>query len=294
MIEVDEVTRAETAAFVAEIERLAGEAPSSHTLPVEQQRTNMALGAEPRLAHAREERIAGVPVRVLEADNGRGTYLHIHGGGWTMGSNAFQDQRLWKVASDVGVRVVSVDYRLAPEHPFPACIDDCLAVASELADHGDGGPLLIGGESAGAHLSALVLTALGPSFAGANLVYGCYDLALTDFARSWGERNVILSTPIVQWHADQLLAGLDADARRDPSISPLYADLSAVPPALLTVGTDDPLYHDSVLLAARWPGARLDVYPGGFHAFDFFDLELARLALGRQVDFLLACVHGGP
>jgi len=292
MIEVDEATRAETAAFVAEIERLAGEGPPPHTLPIEQQRENMALGAEQILAHAREDRIVGIPVRVLAPADSHGTYLHIHGGGWTMGSNAFQDQRLWKVATDVGVRVVSVDYRLAPEHPFPACIDDCVAVASDLVDRSEGEPLLIGGESAGAHLSALVLTRLGTAFAGANLVYGCYDLAMTDFARSWGERNVILSTPIVRWHTDQLLPGVDLDSRRDPSISPLFADLTDVPPALLTVGTDDPLYHDSVLLAARWPGSRLDVYPGGFHAFDFFDLELARIALGRQIQFLRGRLGG--
>lgn len=294
MIEVAEETRVQTAAFVAEIERLAGEAPSSHTLPVEQQRENMALGAEERLPQAREETIAGVPVRVLASAEGSGTYLHIHGGGWTMGSNAFQDQRLWRVATEVGVRVVSVDYRLAPEHPFPACIEDCVAVAAELVDRRGREPLLIGGESAGAHLSALVLARLGAAFAGANLVYGCYDLAMTDWARSWGERNVILSTPIVRWHTDQLLPGMDVDARRDPSISPLFADLAGMPPALLTVGTEDPLYDDSVLLAARWPGARLDVYPGGFHAFDFFDLDLARIALGRQIQFLHDCVRGGP
>jgi acetyl esterase/lipase len=289
MIEVDDATRAQTAALVAEIERLAAELPSSHTLPVERQRDEMALGAEERLAHAREDRVAGVPVRILEPEGARGTYLHIHGGGWTMGSNAYQDQRLWRVATEVEVRVVSVDYRLAPEHPFPACIDDCLAVAGALVEGGDAS-LLIGGESAGAHLSALVLTRLRTGFAGANLVYGCYDLGLTEWARSWGERCIILSTPIVQWHADQLLPGLDDEARRDPSISPLFADLTGMPPALLTVGPDDPLYHDSVEMAARWPGAQLDVYPGGFHAFDFFDLALAQLAVGRQIEFLRGCL----
>ena len=293
MIEVDADTRAQTADFVAEIERLTAEMPSSHTLPVEQQRENMALGAEPRLAQAREDHIAGVPVRILVPDDARGTYLHLHGGGWTMGSNAYQDQRLWRLAKEVGVRVVSVEYRLAPEHPFPACIDDCLAVASEVTAHADDSPVLIGGESAGAHLSALVLTRLRAGFVGANLVYGCYDLGLTEWARSWGERCVILSTPIVGWHADQLLPGLDTDARRDPSVSPLFADLSGLPPALLTVGTDDPLYHDSVDLAARWPGAHLDVYPGGFHAFDFFDLALAEIAVSRQIEFLRGCVDDG-
>jgi acetyl esterase/lipase len=286
MIELDAASREEAAAFVAEIERLTAEAPPSHTLPVEEQRENMALGAEPRLPQAREERIAGVPVRVLEPDATRGIYLHVHGGGWTMGSNAFQDQRLWRIAIEVGVRVVSVDYRLAPEHPFPAALDDCLAVAVEMA----GGRVVIGGESAGAHLSALVLTRLRAGFVGANLVYGCYDLGLTDWARGWGERCVILSTPVVRWHADQLLPGLDDEARRDPAVSPLFADLSGLPPALLTVGTDDPLYHDSVELAARWPGAELDVYPGGFHAFDLFPIHMGEIANRRQIEFIRRCI----
>jgi acetyl esterase/lipase len=282
MIELDADTRVEAAEFVAEIERIAAEEPSSHTLPIEQQRADMALGAEPCSPSARVDRIADVPVRILEPHEPIGTYLHIHGGGWTMGSSAFQDQRLWRIANEASVRVVSVEYRLAPEHPFPACVDDCLAVAAELA----GENVVIGGESAGAHLSALVLTRLKSGFVGANLVYGCYDLGMSEWARAWGDRRVILSTPIVRWHTDQLLPGLDADARRDPSVSPLYAEPSGMPPALLTVGTDDPLYHDSVDLAARWPEVELDIYPGGFHAFDLFPIRMGEIANRRQIDFM--------
>lgn len=265
-------------------ERALASLPSPHTLPVEEQRAAMAAGAEPARSEAELDHVAGVPVRVLEPDNVDGTYLHIHGGGWTMGSSAFQDERLWRFAQGARARVVSVEYRLAPEHPFPACIDDCTAVARAIADRGK--KVVIGGESAGAHLSALTLTRLRDGFVGANLAYGCYDLGMSPSQRAWGERVLVLSTPIIAWHLDQLLPGLDDDARRDPSISPLFADLTGLPPALLTVGTDDPMLDDSRLLAERWSGAQLDVYDAGFHAFDLMPLELGELATRRQIDFV--------
>lgn len=286
MIELDRETTDEAAAFVAEIERLTAKGSPPHTLPIAEQRAAMGSGAEPHHPAAKVTEISGVPVRVLEPDDARGTYLHIHGGGWTMGSNAWHDTRLWTLATRVGVRVISVEYRLAPEHPFPACLDDCLAVAEQLGPD----PTTIGGESAGAHLSALVLTRLGDQFCGANLVYGCFDLGMTNSQRNWGERHVILSTPAIRWHIDQLLPGVDQNARRDPSISPLFADLTGVPPALFTIGTEDPMLDDSVEMAARWPGSELDVYPGGFHAFDFFPLRMADLAQQRQHDFLRRCI----
>lgn len=276
-------------AFVARAEAATAALPSSHTYPVEIQRSMMVAGGEPRHDAAVDSELAGVPVRVFTPPSPRGTYLHIHGGGWTAGSNDIQDTRLWRFATEATVRVLSVEYRLAPEHPFPACIDDCIAVARVLVDAG-GGPLVIGGESAGAHLSALTLTRVREGFAGANLAYGCFDLGMSESQRAWGERILVLSTPIIRWHLDQLLPGIDDDTRRDPSISPLYADLTGMPPALLTVGSDDPMLDDSRLLAAQWPGARLDVYEGGFHAFDLMPLAIGEIATKRQVEFVRSCV----
>jgi len=292
MVDLDADVIVEAKAFVAQIEAQTATMPSPHTLPVDVQRAGMATGAEPPLPHARVDELGGVPIRVLEPDDARGTFLHLHGGGWTMGSSAFQDQRLWRYATEARVRVVSVEYRLAPEHPFPACIDDCLAVADAITARG--GPVVIGGESAGAHLSALVLTRRrGEGFCGANLAYGCYDLGMSQSQRTWGDRNVILSTPIIRWHLDQLLPGRDDDARRDPAISPLYAEMDGLPPALFTVGTEDPMLDDSVQLADRWPDARLDVYEGGFHAFDLFPtLRLGEIATRRQIDFVRRCIDG--
>jgi acetyl esterase/lipase len=278
---------AEARTFVANAEAALAAMPSPHTLPLAVQRAGMEAGAEPVDPRTRVEEIAGVPVRVFEPAQVVGTYLHIHGGGWTMGSNAFQDARLWRFAEECAVRVVSVEYRLAPEHPFPACIDDCVAVARAVAD----GRTVIGGESAGAHLSALTLTRVRDGFAGANLAYGCYDLGMSDAARAWGDRVLVLSTPIVAWHLDQLLPSVPDDERRAPAVSPLFADLDGMPPALLTVGTDDPLLDDSRRLAARWPGARLSVWEGGFHAFDLMPLRLGELSTHEQLGFVRDCVR---
>ena len=284
MINTEEAV-AEARAFVATAERAMAALPSSHTLPVEVQRAGMAATADPVDERTTAGVIGGVPVRLFEPAHANGTYLHIHGGGWTMGSSAFQDRRLWRFASEATARVVSVEYRLAPEHPFPACIDDCVAVARELS-----GPTVIGGESAGGHLSALTLTRVRDGFVGANLAYGCYDLGMSASQRAWGDRNLVLSTPIIRWHLDQLLPGVDDDARRDAAISPLYADLSGMPPALVTIGTDDPMLDDSRLLAERWPNAELALYDGGFHAFDLMPLQLAEIATQRQIEFVRRCL----
>lgn len=302
LLAMDADVVAEARAVIARSETFMATQPSPHTLPLDVQRSLMAAGASPASPRAEERVVDGVRIRVLRPDRADGVYLHIHGGGWTMGGADQNDERLWRLANDVGVAVVAVEYRLAPEHPFPAAADDCELIARWLVESAGSelgaSRLLIGGESAGAHLSAVTLlrlrdAGLADSFDGANLAYGCYDLGMTPSQRAWGERVVVLSTPIIRWHADQLLPGLDREARRDPAISPLYADHTGLPPALLTVGTEDPMLDDSRLLAERWPGAQLDVYEGGFHAFDLLPLRMAEVATQRQHAFLRARLQSG-
>jgi len=124
-------------------------------------------------------------------------------------------------------------------------------------------------------------------FAGANLEAGAYDLSLTPSVRRWGERNLVLSTPIVQWFTDQFVS---PEQRRDPDVSPLYADLSGMPPALFTVGTLDPLIDDNLFMYTRWiaagNAAELAVYPGGVHAFNNMTLGLAARAQARIDAFI--------
>jgi acetyl esterase/lipase len=100
-----------------------------------------------------------ITVRVVTVPEPSGVYLHIHGGGWTLGRHSHQDRLLTAIADGANVAVVSVDYRLAPEHPFPAGPDDCEAAAVWLIEHAlaefGSDRLTIGGESAGGHLAAL-------------------------------------------------------------------------------------------------------------------------------------------
>jgi acetyl esterase/lipase len=213
------------------------------------------------------------------------------------------DQLNERVAEHCEVAVVSVDYRLAPEHPHPAALDDCVAAARWLIEHAatEFGceRLLIGGESAGAHLSVLTLLRLRDQhnyrgFLAANLQFGAFDLTLTPSARRWGGRNLILNTPLIEWFVECLVPSV-AD-RSDPAVSPLYADLAGLPPALFTVGTLDPLLDDSLFMHSRWLAAgnrsSLALYPGGIHGFNFFPTALGQQANQRCLEFLRASLDG--
>ena len=248
-----------------------------------------------------------VPIRVFDPGVPlRGLYLHVHGGGHAIGSADSQDQGLAAMARMLRVGVVSVEYRLAPENPWPAPAADCeaaaVALARGLADElfeteGLGGRVVIGGESAGAHLSAVTMIRLrdqhGVGFLGANLVYGVYDLAQTPSAKGWGDRNLIISGPIMRWFGDQLLppGEWSAKDKRDPDLSPLYADLTGLPPALFTCGTLDPLIDDTLFMATKWAGfgceAELSIWPGGIHAFNALpDLPIAGEANARMLTWM--------
>ena len=225
-----------------------------------------------------------IELRVFEPETVRGVYLHIHGGGWVLGAADLSDDARLREADANNIAVVSVEYRLAPEHPYPAGPDDCEAAALWLIENAQStfgtDRLLIGGESAGAHLSVATLLRLRDKhgltpFSGANLVYGAYDLTKTPSCANWGDYNLILSTPIVDWFMDHFVAD---DQRGDPDVSPLYADLDGMPPALFSVGTRDPLLDDTLFMAARWAaagnGTDLAVYPGGVHGFDSIQPDL--------------------
>jgi acetyl esterase/lipase len=296
----------ETAAFNRRLEdAIAGAPPLTASSPAAVRRAReegrSIFGPVQTVAAARERRIPGpageIPLRVLVPDAVRGAYLHLHGGGWTLGAAKQSDLRNWAIARHCGLAVVSVDYRLAPEHPWPAGPDDCEAAALWLLRHAraelGATRLWIGGESAGANLALVTLLRLRDRhgllpFAGANLVYGAYDLSMTPSQRRWGDRDLILSTPIIEWFLDFYLP--DRARRRDPDVSPLYADLAGLPPALLTVGTLDPLLDDSLFLHARWiaagGSAELAVWPGGVHGFDAFPTALSRAARARIDAFL--------
>ena len=231
-----------------------------------------------------------------------GTFLHLHGGGWTLGESDGQDLRLQRLARETGLVVVSVDYRLAPENPYPAGPDDCEAAALWLirdqgqAATGAPGPRAIGGDSAGGQLAAVTLLrlrdrhAITDAFGAAVLQYGCFDLSMTPSQRLWGERNLVLSEPIMMWFSDQFVPRHDREQRRDPDISPLFADLSGMPPAIFTIGTADPLLDDTLFMEARWRQAghatELRIWPEAPHGFVSLPMSVADVALGAEHDFL--------
>jgi acetyl esterase/lipase len=245
-----------------------------------------------------------LPLRII-APEGRpsGAFLHLHGGGWTLGESDMQDLRLQRLARETGLVVVSVGYRLAPEHPYPAGPDDCEAAALWLVSESGrkevgaaDGPLAIGGDSAGGHLTASTLLRLRDrhgvrgAFAAAVFQYGAFDLSMTPSQRLWGERNLVLSTPIIVWFADQFLPDIDRERRRDPEISPLYADLSDMPPAIFTIGTEDPLLDDTLFMEARWRAAggatELRIWPEAPHGFLGLPMSVTDVALAAEHEFL--------
>ena len=239
----------------------------------------------------------GLTLRVFTPPVVYGVYLHFHGGGWAQGASDLQDPRLERVARECEIAVISVDYRLAPEHPYPSGPDDAETAAVWLA-HNAGAEfgtdrLVIGGESAGAHLSAVALLRLRDrhglvgAYSGANLMYGAYDLTLTPSVRAWGDRYVVLSEPYINWCLDMFVA---PEKRTDPDVSPLYADLTGLPPALFSVGTVDPLLDDTLFMHARWLAAgneaEITVHPGLPHAFPLMPMKASEAANDRCNEFI--------
>jgi acetyl esterase/lipase len=313
-VPVSEELLTESRQLNATIEQLLAGAPSVHTVDHTVTRRQRAEGsalfpAPVHLPEGQDRTIPGrhgpVGLRLFVPEKVDGAYLHIHGGGWVLGAANQQDLLLHVLASRANVAVVSVDYRLAPEHPFPAGPDDCEAAACWFVENArsefGAERLLIGGESAGGHLSALTLLRLrdrhdqAAAFCGANLVFGAYDLGMTPSQRNWGERNLVLSTPILQWCCDLFTPGRSAEERRAPEISPLWASLHGMPPALFTIGELDPLLDDSLFMASRWQAAgneaELLVYPESMHAFHAFPTGIARMAIEAQIDFVKRALH---
>lgn len=243
-----------------------------------------------------------LPVRVIAPRQAAtGVYLHFHGGGFAFGSASNQDSMLEGVADGAGVTCVSVDYRLAPEHPFPAAVEDGRTALHWLLDGPDdisgGDRLVIGGESAGAHLAAVAALWLRDQgrhagLCGLNLCQGVYDLRLTPGARNSGRTTPVIDTPTIRQQLNRYLGRTDRD-RFD--VSPFLAPLHDMPPALFTVGTQDPLLEDSLLMYARWVAAgspaELALAPGGIHGFTFMDCDIGRAAARRIEAFVLHCVR---
>ena len=186
------------------------------------------------------------------------------------------------LARTASVAVVSARYRLAPEHPFPANLDDCLAGAGWLAGAAEEefgtDRIVVSGYSAGGYLAVPTLLRLRDGFpelfrkvVGASLVFGVYDLTQTPSQRSAAPDTPVLPPRWIGQFVGMAFPGLGPEQLRDGGVSPLYADLHGMPPALFTVGDRDPLLDDSLFMAARWRAAggesELAVWPESPHGF---------------------------
>ena len=304
-----------------EIEAMRGEARAV----VEAGRATMLLDEKPPPGLSRDEQIAaaresmervtfpvpeaeaveigGVPCRVIRPEGApRGVYLHFHGGGMISGSASMMDIPNQMLARELDVTVVSVDYRKAPEFPWPAGPDDGVAVARALFERAPSelgsGRLLIGGESAGAYMTAAVALRVRDELHaidrvdGLNLTYGVYDFGGTPSQRGVRPSDDfdILSPEFVALVTDCYLPGRTTDERRAPEISPAYADLRGLPPCFVSVGTCDHLLDDSLLFATRASAAGVDVdlfvLPEMSHAFQMFDCGITRAWTAAQTAWM--------
>jgi acetyl esterase/lipase len=219
-----------------------------------------------------------IPLRVIAPPQPRGIYLHLHGGGWVLGGADMQDPMLERIADNTGQAVVAVEYRLAPEHPYPAGPDDCEAAAAWLVQNGKKEFGILRMRDRHGYTG----------FRGANIVYGAFDLSMTPSQRQFGNTRLVLRTIDMQQFCNAFLPTITD--RCVPDISPLYADLKGLCPALFSIGTKDALLDDTLFMHARRVAAgndaELAVYPGGAHGFTLFPNNLSRAATTKMDAFL--------
>ncbi len=221
-----------------------------------------------RLRHYRPREASSLPL-----------VIYFHGGGFVLGSLDTHDRVMRLLALDSDAAVIGVDYRLAPEHPFPAPLDDCVAavrwIRAEAAGLGvDPDRVVLAGDSAGANLALASLLELRDAgevdgISGAALFYGCFWRRLDTPAHGrFGNGSWRLGTAEMRWFWQHYLGD---PSTPDPRAEPLHADLRGLPPLYLTAAALDPLYDDTLELDRRLEAAgvarRLDVYPGLVHGF---------------------------
>jgi acetyl esterase len=220
-----------------------------------------------------------IPVRVYAHGAATATpaLVYFHGGGWVVGNIEFHDRVCRALANALGCAVISVEYRLAPEHRFPAAADDCYAATRWIAEHAgefgvDPSRIAIGGDSAGGNLTAVVAL-MARDRGGPALVFQWLHCPVTDAdfsTRSYQENadGYLLTQAGMRWFWDHYVPN-DVE-RADPLASPLRApSLAGLPPALVQTAEFDPLHDEGVAYAKRLREAGVAVthtdYPGMIH-----------------------------
>jgi acetyl esterase/lipase len=241
--------------------------------------------------------LGGIPVIFIDiaGTEPRGTIFHIHGGGFALGSAAGSVGLASSLARKTGMRAVSVDYRLAPEHPYPAALQDVTAAYRALAGQaGSAGRLVVSGESAGGNLAVELLLAGKKEDltmpAAALLLSPMTDLTVTGSSYAGkAHADPAITAQAIRTRAAGYLAGTDP---ADPAVSPVYADLSGLPPLLIQAGSHEVLLDDATRLAAKAAAddvaVILDITPGVPHVFQAFAalLDEGDAALNRAARFV--------
>ncbi|HUO47883.1 MAG TPA: alpha/beta hydrolase [Acidimicrobiales bacterium] len=271
---------------------------------VELARGDYELPVTVQVDRVRDEVVAGVPVRVYEHEEpATGLIVYFHGGGWCIGSLSIMDNVARELAHATGAAVVSVDYRLAPEHPYPAGLDDCEAVTRWAFEHSarfgvSAERVLVAGESAGGNLAAALSLRLRDAGAarrpaGQVLVYPVLDAHLSDHPSRKEFSHLVVSDKESEWFWSSYCGGRDLSS--DPYAAPLQArDLSGLPPALVILGGCDRLRDEGRAYARRLVEAGVDTeeacfagQPHGFVNFGFPAAADAYTLVGRWARRLL-------
>jgi acetyl esterase/lipase len=268
---------------LAEQRSLLQQLMTSHPLPADVTTTASAHGGVPAV---------DITVPGVRAD---GVLLYFHGGAYAMGSAQAAAGLAAGLAREAGVPAVSVDYRLAPEHPYPAALDDALAAYRGLLDEGLApGRIALAGESAGAGLAAATLMSIRdaglPMPAAAVLMSPWVDLTLSGTSITGkAAADPVLTGSGLRRRAVDYADGADP---RTPAISPVFADLAGLPPLVIRAGTHEILLDDAIRLAAAAAAAdvsvTLDVTAGVPHVFQGFAslLDEGAQALARGGAFI--------
>ena len=256
-------------AFVGE--RLA---PSTHTVPLAQARAQMrkpgpawVMGRRARLAQVSDGELAGVRVRRYVPHGVQpGVLVFFHGGGWVVGDLESHDVPASALAAATQREVVAVDYRLAPEHPYPAALEDALAVTHALLDRRP----VVAGDSAGGNLASAVAQSLGGSLTAQVLIYPVTDCAGERPSYEAYATGHLLSREGMRYYVRTYVP--DAARRTEPGCSPLRAaSLKGVAPALVLTAACDVLRDEGNAYAARLLDEGVEVahteYPGTLHGF---------------------------
>jgi acetyl esterase len=289
---------------------LATLAPDAAREMTRKQREKLPPGPDALVEDLRVRGPAGdIPVRLYRPLDAGSTTLPVlvwfHGGGWVIGSVHESDADCRRLAVDGQLAVVSVEYRLAPEHPFPAAPEDCYAVVAWATAHAgelyvDPSRLAVGGDSAGGNLAAVVSLMArdrgGPSIAFQLLVYPVTNIASMETpSHHENAEGYFLTRASMLWFRDNYAP--DASIRANPHVSPLHAaNLAGLPPALVITAEFDPLRDEGEAYADRLLAAKVPVtkrrYAGQIHGFFSMNafLEGGRQAFQEAVDALRAAL----